>query len=89
MAGLFDPLATWAGEDRALRIVLVNVGDPNAANVAVTGLDISSGQLVAGTKANVRVTVANYAQQATKNIELNVSLTAGRRRDAGSPGSSG
>ena len=74
VAGLFDPLATWAGEDRALRIVLVNVGDPNAANVAVTGLDISSGQLVAGTKANVRVTVANHAQQATKNIELNVSL---------------
>ncbi len=68
------PLAAWSAGDRALRLVFVNIGEPNAANAAVTAVSIAGGQLVAGAEGNVRAAVANYSDRALGNLELKISV---------------
>ena len=70
-------LAAWAARNRSIRFALVNVGQPNAANTAVTGLDAAGGQIVAGAVGSVRVQAANYSDRALDNVSLQ--LTAGNR----------
>ena len=70
--GIFAPLVQWAGENRGFRLVLVNVGDRNAANTAVTDLALEAGRLVAGSPATLRATIANYARQSKEDVELQV-----------------
>ena len=73
-SGLLDPLAAWAGEDRGLRVVLVNVGDHQAANTAITNLDVLGGQLVAGTPATIRATLANHAPRAAEGLQIRTTI---------------
>ncbi len=68
------PLRGWAGQDRGLRMVLVNVGQEDAANLAVIGLDLEGGQPVAGTTSPIRATVANLARHPAKNLQLSVEV---------------
>ncbi|MBI4718628.1 MAG: BatA domain-containing protein [Planctomycetes bacterium] len=72
-AALLEPLSNWAGKDRGLRTVLVNVGDPEAANRAVTELTSTGGPAVAGATANLRATLANYGPAGADNLEVRVS----------------
>jgi hypothetical protein len=74
------PLRAWAGKDRGLRVLLINVGQADAANLAVVGLDLQGGQPVAGTTAPVRATVANFARRPAENLQL--SVEAGHRPQA-------
>lgn len=71
---LVAPLADWAADDRALRLVLINVGEDEAANVAITELDLQTGRLVAGTAGTVRATVANFTNRPIENVEIQVSV---------------
>lgn len=71
------PLRAWAGKDRGLRMLLINVGQADAANLAVVGLGLQGGQPVAGTTASVRATIANFARRPAENLQL--SLVAGHR----------
>ena len=74
------PLRNWAGRDRGLRVVLVNVGQEDAANLAIVALDLHGGQPVAGTTSPVRATVANFARRPVENLQL--SVEAGHRVQA-------
>jgi len=68
------PLSAWAAADRGLRLILVNVGDPQAANTALTDLQLPEGQVVAGTTGTVRVDVANLAPRPAEGVELQVTV---------------
>jgi len=73
-SGCFAPLEAWAGGERALRIVCINVGDDQAVNSAVTGLRVTSGALVAGTEAPVRATLMHHGGSAIENVTLGASV---------------
>jgi hypothetical protein len=73
-AGIAAPLAAWAGDDRGLRLVLINVGEDDAANMAVTELAVRGGRLVAGTTGTVRAKVANYTSRSVVNLELELAV---------------
>jgi len=68
------PLAAWATKDRGLRLVLLNVGETDAANTAVADLTLQGGQLVAGTTGTVRASVANHSGRSVENLELQTSV---------------
>jgi hypothetical protein len=67
-------LKQWAGEQRGLRVVLINVADVNAVNRAVTDLRFGGGPAVAGTSATAKVEVHNYSDQAVENFALQASV---------------
>ncbi len=71
---LFDSLTEWAGDERACRIVCINVADPSAANTAVTELRLAGGRLVAGTAGTLRTKVANFSPEPVAGVELDVAL---------------
>ncbi len=68
--GLAAPLAAWASKERGLRLVLLNVGENDAANTSVTASSVRAGPLVVGTTGTVRVGVANYSGRKVENLEL-------------------
>jgi len=72
--GLFQPLETWAGGDRGLRVVLVNVGDEGAANLAVTDLGLQRRLLVASTTGLIGAKVGNFSEAPVENVELSLSV---------------
>lgn len=71
---LLDPLVAWAEGDRGLQLVLVNVGDEEAANLALTELELQRRLLVASTTGEIRVTVANFAERPVEQVELSLSV---------------
>ena len=71
---LLAPLAQWAGDDRGLRIVLIDVGQEQPANTAVTRLEVRSGRLIAGTVGSVHATVANFSDQDRDHVPLLVTV---------------
>lgn len=71
---VFDPLLAWAGRERGLRLVLVNVGAAQAGNRAVTELGVRAGQLVVGAQATLGVQVANFTDGPADPLELRVTL---------------
>ncbi|MEK7731035.1 MAG: BatA domain-containing protein, partial [Planctomycetota bacterium] len=73
-AGVAASLADWASKQRGLRLVLMNLGESEAANTAVTEAIIQSGQLVAGTTGTVRANVVNYSNRTVENLELQTSV---------------
>lgn len=72
--GVFQPLANWAKGDRGLRLILIGVADEDAANLAVTDLELQSRLLVASTTGLIRASVANFAERPAENVELSLSL---------------
>ncbi len=70
LARLFD----WGGADRELRLVLVNVGDAEASNVAITQLALASGQPVASSSARLRVQVANHSDESIDGLTLETTV---------------
>jgi hypothetical protein len=73
-AGVAASLADWASKQRGLRLVLLNVGETDAANTAVTDLTLQGGQLVAGTTGMVRASVTNFSSRTVENLELQTSV---------------
>lgn len=73
-AGLLTPLSKWAGEQRSLRLVLIDVGEDEPANLAVTDVSLQGGQVVAGATVTLRVGVANFSNRPAENLELQVSV---------------
>ncbi len=69
-------LAEWGGEDRDLSVVLVDVGESRASNVAVNGLRSLQSRFVAGVSGDVEVTLVNHAEQATDKLDLDVTIGA-------------
>ena len=54
--------------------MLIDVGDEETANTAVTDLEIHSGQLVAGTSGIIRATIANHAARPLDHVALQVTV---------------
>ncbi len=67
-------LADWSTQDRGLKLALVDVGDDDASNVAVTGLDSDRSRWVIGVRNTARATLANFADD---NRSLNLDVTIG------------
>jgi hypothetical protein len=67
-------LEEWVGEERSLRLVLVNLGEENAANTALTSVSLPAGQVVAGAEGQVRVAVANYSPTALEPMNVRLSV---------------
>jgi len=73
-SGILQPLAAWSADDRGLHIAFINVGADDAANLAVTELDLRSSQVVAGMTGGVRAKVGNYTSRSVENLELQVTV---------------
>ncbi len=73
-AGVLAPLKAWADEDRGLHLVLVNIGEKNASNIALTELNLVGGRLVAGATGTARARVANFSDRAVDHVELQLGV---------------
>ncbi len=73
-AGVAASLTDWASQQRSLRVVLLNVGEREAANTAITEATLQGGQLVAGTTGTLRATVVNHSNRTVENFELQTSV---------------
>ncbi len=71
---LSEALEAWAVDDRGLSVTLVNVGEKDAGNTAVTALSLRGGQVVAGTTGIVEAKVANHAAQIRDQLPVRVSV---------------
>lgn len=72
---LTDPLRAWQQErKRSLRVYLVNVGEDNAVNDAVTGLEIKGGRPVAGTTGIVHADVAHFGPTPVGPVSIQVEI---------------
>ncbi len=67
------PLADWQNENRGLKLVLVDIGDDEAENVAVTSLNSDRTRFVAGVAATLQATVANHTRD-TQSLNLEVGV---------------
>ena len=73
-ASLFAPLTTWAKRDRGLRVVMIDVGDEERLNAAVSDAEVESGQIVAGAAGVLRATIANVGPRSRDDLELQVAI---------------
>lgn len=74
-SSVIAPLAAWSQDgDRGLQLTLINVGDPEPANLAVQTLAFDGGPLVAGTDARIRATVGNFAAQSVAHLDVSVTV---------------
>lgn len=73
-ANLLEPLRTWAGDRRGLRVILVQVGEADAVNQAVSQLSIPAGVVVAGAPTHVTGGVVRYSENAGTDVELELTL---------------
>lgn len=71
---LAEPLKAWADSDRALRMILVDVGDDDAQNLAVTQLEPARRQVVAGVEVPIRVTLSNHMASNVDAVDLQVAV---------------
>ncbi len=69
-------LANWGGDDRELRVVLVDVGELGASNVAIGGLKSLRSRFVAGVSGDVEARVANFSERTTDSLNLDVTIGA-------------
>lgn len=72
--GILEPLINWAGKERGLRFVFVNVADRDPANLTVSELRVGHGQLVAGAAGRLRVEVTNHSGRPAAGLSLDVSV---------------
>jgi len=72
------PLAALEGEGQSIKLVLINVGDPAAENVAVTALRSTRPQCVAGVPARFEVSVSNHSARPLDQVELSISIAEHR-----------
>jgi len=66
-------LADWAGANRGLSLVLVDVGAADAQNVAVTGIEAARSRIVAGVSSNVRASLSNFTPL-PRSADLDISI---------------
>ncbi len=74
-ASLAEPLANWARNDKQVRVVLVDVGDDAAVNLAISGLRPVHPQVVAGTEGPMEISVGNFGPDTAEAVD--VQLAAG------------
>lgn len=67
-------LAKWGDEDRQLSLVLVDVGEAGASNVAISGLRSLRSRFVAGVSGDVEVQVSNFSERATDKLDVDVAI---------------
>lgn len=66
------PLVDWPGEDRSLRLVLIDVGADRTANLAITSIEPEQPQVVRSVSAGYRVKVTNFGRVETQPTTMNV-----------------
>lgn len=72
--GLLTPLTEWSKNDRGLRVLMIDVGEEEAANISISELELRQGQLVAGTASIIRATVENHSEKTIDHLELQISI---------------
>ncbi len=81
-SGLAEPLTAWAGDQRSARVVLVDVGDDGADNLAITALRPLQRQWVTGVDARLEAAVGNFSRRAAEGLELQVTTGQAARASA-------
>lgn len=76
--GPLAPLARAGREAREVKIVLVHVGQRDAANVAVTSIEATQPQAAAGVPVRFEIAVANLSAAPLERVELGVSVARHR-----------
>ena len=71
---LAAPLTDWQQADRNVRVVLVDVGDDDADNRALTDLNPLKSKIITGVETPVEVTTANYSSRTQSALELEVTV---------------
>lgn len=77
-ANITAPLTALSRGGVPINLVLVNVGDASAENVAVLDLKPLRPQTVAGVPARFEAAVANYSSSAIEQVELSISIADSR-----------
>lgn len=77
-SSVIAPLAALEDEGQSIKLVLINVGDPAAENVAVTALRSTRPQCVAGVPARFEVDVSNHSARPLDQVELSISVAEHR-----------
>ncbi len=67
---VLSPLKNWIGQDRSLRVVLVNVGQPRSANLAIHDPQVASGVPVVGSAVRLSAKVSNFGDAPAENVEV-------------------
>jgi len=80
---LAAPLVDWKKQDRDVRVVLVDVGDDNAGNKAITSLNPRKSKIITGVETPIEAVVTNHSSRTAESIELQVAL--GQNPIASSP----
>lgn len=65
-----SPLRDWIGQDRSLRVVLVNVGQARSANLAIHDPRVASGVPVVGSAVRLGAKVSNFGDAPAENVEV-------------------
>jgi len=73
-ASAIAPLADWGSEPRGLKLVLVDVGDDDARNLAIAGLESARSRFVAGVDATVHANIANHSGLPADSLDLEVTV---------------
>jgi hypothetical protein len=73
-ANVLAPLLAWAGEDRGLRLVMVHVGDSEAANLSVGGLRVGDTAIIAGSEGTVTALVTNHSAAEAEQLSVEVGV---------------
>ncbi|MCC7291412.1 MAG: BatA domain-containing protein [Phycisphaerales bacterium] len=67
---VLSPLKNWIGQERSLRVVLVNVGPPRAANLAIHDPQVAFGVPVVGSAVRLSAKVSNFGDAPAENVEV-------------------
>ena len=73
-----SPLGGKLAEEESVKLVLVNISAPTAANTAVTRIVSSQPQIVAGVPARFEISVSNFSKKPLAQVELSVSVAEHR-----------
>jgi len=72
------PLAALRKAGRSVGLVLVNVGEADAENVAISGLSTGQPQIVSGVPARFEVAVSNHSRRELDQVALSVAIAQHR-----------
>ena len=69
-----SPLVKWQGDDRTVRVVLVDVGDDAAANRAISGLKPLKSKIIRAVQTPIEATIVNHTAASISGLELQVTV---------------
>lgn len=70
---VFEALSQW-GDDRALKIVCVNIAEEQVANIALSDVALSTGQPVAGSTGELKLRINNFSEEPVEGVRVDLRM---------------